>query len=492
MVNYIYRQRAVAAMVAGLALALWLGVPSAAAQTTFAWPDTTVDVAKYTRVEQCLAATDRVASGQLWLQERVVWRDTMPIDEQRPLRPAPAPVTATAARCAARYPVANASLRDFPLLLQLYLEAGRDADAQTLVERRLAAATAARERAAVSDSAVRLYLQAQPVRLDAAEALLVARAHAGADRLDRMLLYVRLMEAARDAGDTTRARRAAGWVVAVADSLTQAERESEKFTTMEPSPNNGLPPRGGNLLVFAAVQQVVGLRTLLDSLRHSTQAMVNLQRNMWAKIMHERPEALPLPIGEKAPTLTADSWFPHDASGTPHPAPGHVAIVEFVDTSIPNACLGRDGWGVVTDACVYPLTLLRRLTDRFPGIDITLAVGTHGSYLYVPPPSPADEAELIRKWLEPYRIPNAAIAVSTRPFWNLQRPDGRRVDKPTANETAYTFGKSWSVQGSGGGGRYLIDQDGIVVDVIFNEGATFQFVDVLVHRQKEGGAHVVQ
>lgn len=489
MLNYICRTHGVVATAVGLALGL--AAPSAAAQTAFAWPDTTVDVAKYTRVEQCLAAVDRVAAGQFWLKDRLVWRDTMPIDEQQALRPAPAPVTETAARCAARYPVATANLRDFPFLLRLYLDAGRDADAKALVERRMAAASTATERLAVSDSATDIYLRARPVRLDAAEQLLVARAHGGADRLDRMVLYARLMEAARDAGDTARARRAGEWVVAVADSLTQAERESEKFVTMEPSPNTGLPPRGGNLVVFAAVQQVLGLRTLLDSLRHSTQAMVNLQRNMWAKIMHERPEALPLPIGEKAPLLTADDWFPHEASGTPHPAPGHVAIVEFVETSIPNACLSRDAWGVVTDGCVYPLTRLRRLTDRFPGLDITLVGGTRGSYLYVPPPSPADEAELIRKWLEPYRIPNSTIAVSTRTFWNLPRPGGRRADKPTPNETAYSFGKSWATQG-GAGGLYLIDQNGIVVDVVFNEGATFQFVDVLVHRQKDGGDHATQ
>jgi len=476
------RRRSTATAAAGLALALGLSAPGAA-QTTFAWPDTTVDVTKYNRIEQCQAATDRVAAGEIARQDRIAWRDTMPYDAQETLRPAPASVTETAARCSARFPVATANLRDFAPLLRLYLAAGRDVDAKMLVERRTAAATTTRERVAVGDSAVDTYLAARPVRLDAAEQILVTRARGATDRLDRMELYARLVDAAVSANDTARARRASELVVAVADSLTQAERESDKYVTMEPSPTPGLPPRGGDGLVFNAVRQVLGLRTLLDSLRHSTQAMVSLERNLWAKIMKERPESFPFPIGEKAPALTADYWFPREASATPHPSPGHVAIVEFLDTWMPSiGCLGVDGWGIVSDVC-YGMTL-RRLSDRFPGLDVTFVLKTHGSFLYVPPPSAADEATLIRKWREGSKLPNMTIAVESTPFWKLPSPDGRRVEKPTPDAVAYGFGKSWT------GTYYLVDQDGLIVDVLFNEAVAPLFIDALVQRQKEGGARV--
>ncbi|HEV7704964.1 MAG TPA: hypothetical protein VGO46_11765 [Gemmatimonadaceae bacterium] len=456
--------------------------PSVAAQTRFAWPDTIVDVSKYTTVEACLAAAQRVQSGQYAIHSRIAWRDTMPSDIQESLKPLAAPVIRTAVQCAARFDQRTAKLADFAHLMQLYLYAERDADAKSLLERRLAAISAkgAKERISVEDSAIVIYLDAQPRRLDPAEQLLIARARNGGDRLDRFALYSRLLDASVNAGDTTRARRAALMVVAVADSLTPAERESEKFTK--------LGMFGGNVVVFGAMQQIVGVKTLVDSLRHSTMAMVGLMRTMWTTYTKERPEAFPLPIGEHAPPVTGDLWFPSTAAGEKHPAPRHVSVVQFLDGSAHNgACLGAGSWGVPTDACTFNWSSLRRLSDRFPGLDVTFVVGTRGDFLYAPPPSPAEEAALYHDWIEPYHIKGAVMSVTTRPFWNLPAPDGRRVDKLTPNSIAYSFGKSWQTEGSGIGGKYLIDQDGIIVDVIFNEQATIEFVGALLQREKSGG-----
>jgi hypothetical protein len=467
--------------IAALCLALALS-SRAGAQTKFSWPDTSIDVGKYTTVDQCLAAAERVLAGQAALHSKIAWRDTMPIDIQETLRPLAAPVTQTAARCAARFEQRSAKLADFAHLMRLYLIADRDADAKALLDRRMSAITSkgTRERVAVEDSAVLIYLDAQPKRLDPAEQLLVARARSGGDRLDRLALYQRLMDASRDGGDTTRARRAALWLVALADSLTPAERESDKFTK--------LGQFGGNVVIFGAMQQIVGVKTLVDSLRHSTMAMVSLMRTMWTKYTKERPEAFPMPIGEHAPQVTGEIWFPTSAAGEKHPAPHHVSVVEFVDGSaLYGTCLGTGGWGVTTDACAYYWYTLRRLSDRFPGIDVTFVVGTRGNFLYAPPPSSAQEAELYHNWFEPIHIKGAVMSVTTRPFWNLPAPDGRRVDKLTSNNVAYSFGKSWQTEGSGIGGKYLIDQDGIIVDVIFNEAATIEFVNALLQREKAGG-----
>jgi hypothetical protein len=455
---------------------------SARAQTKFSWPDTSVDLGKYTSVDRCIAALMRIQQGQIALRSQTENNDTLPFDEQENLKPLPAPVRQAAARCAARFDHRTAKLSDFALLMELLLLADRDADAKALLERRLSAigANGAGERVAVEDSAVLIYLKVLPRRLDAAEQVLLARAHRGSDRLDRMSLYNRLMEVSRDAGDTTRARRAAQSLVAVADSLTPAERESEKFTKMGND--------GGNVVVFAAMLQIVGTKTLTDSLRHSTAAMANLMRTMWAQFTKERKEALPFPLGEHAPTVTGDFWFPSQAAGDKHPSPGHVSIVEFVDNSrLYGSCMNPTPFTVIPDICARNWYWLRRLGNRFPGLDITLVVGTRGNFLHAPPPSPAEEAELYRRWLEPYHIKGAVLSVSTRPFWNLPVPDGRRVDKPAANSVAYSFGKSWNPDGTNGGGRYLIDQDGLVVDVFFNEAATNQFIEALLQRQKAGG-----
>jgi hypothetical protein len=452
-----------------------------AAQTRFEWRDTTVDLGKYTTVEQCLAAAKRVGEGQVALHSQIVWRDTMPYDVQELMKPLQPPTVQAAARCAAKFDQRTANLTDLAPLMRLYLVADRDADAKALLGRRLAAIPAknVKEQIATEDSAVDIYLSAVPRRLDAAEQLLIARARSGPDRLDRLALYLRMMNAATEAGDTVRGRRAGEWLVATADSLTQAERESEKFEK--------LGPEGGNVTVFAAMLQIAGVKTLSDSLRHSSMAMVGLMRKMWSQFTKERAEALPFPLGEHAPQVVGDIWYPREAAGEKHPAAGHVSIVEFVDASALNgSCLGVSGWGVVTDACIYSFSLLRRLSERYPGLDITLVVGTRGNFLYAPPPTPAEEAELYHNWIEPFHIKGVVMSVTTRPFWNFPAPDGRRIDKLTPNSIAYGFRKSWAVEGSGTGGKYLIDQDGIIVDVSFNEPATLAFLDVLMHRQQGG------
>jgi hypothetical protein len=207
---------------------------------------------------------------------------------------------------------------------------------------------------------------------------------------------------------------------------------------------------------------------------------------MWAQGTGERPEAMPFPVGARAPTITADRWFPTEAAATPHPVPGRVSIVQFFDH---DSCLGWNPWGDVGQICTARLAALRRLSERFPALEIIIATRTHGSFLYAPPPAPAEEAELIRRWLEAHRIRGAVIAVSSTPFWNLPQPDARRIDKDTPNVTSYSFGKSWRATGSG----FLIDQDGIIVVAPAPvESELAQFIDVLMHRQQGGAEHAAK
>ncbi len=454
-------------VIAGATLSL---AAPAAAQTRFEWPDTTVRVAQYTTVEQCLAATNRVRSGLERRDELTVWRDTLPRDPQEAMKPAPEPVTEIAARCAARFTEATASVNDFAPLLRLYLAAGRDADAAALLTRRFAvlSAKATGERAAVGDSAIDILLAARPARLGAAEKLLLDRVHTTTDRIDRIRLYHKLLRAAREDGDTTRSIRAARWLLATADSLTTAERESEKFEKLDDG-------QSGKTVVFDAMYELTGVAVMVDSLRHSTAALVGLEQGLWAQVTGERPEALPFPIGEHAPELTAEYWFPSQASSSPRPAPGHVSLIVFLDHV---GCLRVTPSGDVNESCAGVLSTLHRLSERFPALEITVATKTHGSYLYVQPPTPAVEADLVRQWLQSYRVRGAVIAVSSTPFWNLPAPDARRIDKDTPNMTSYSFSKSWDPAGA-----FLVDQDGIIVSALgFNEQDISRFTDVLLQR----------
>ncbi|HEU6449802.1 MAG TPA: hypothetical protein VFT57_00180 [Gemmatimonadaceae bacterium] len=469
-----------AASALGGALALATPV---AAQTSFEWPDTTVRLSTYTTVEQCLSAAQRVNRAVEREQALVVWRDTLPRNlKEKRLGPAPAEVSETARRCAERFTEPGSDIADFAPLLRLYLDAGRDEDAAVLVRRRLAAVPAKgaqSERTAVVDSAVDIYLAAHPARIDAAENVLLTRAQDRADRIDRIAIYNDLMTAASSVGDTARERRAAGWIVSLANSLTKAERESAKFEELGAG-------AGGKMVVLGAIRVLTGFSTMLDSLRRGTAALTALERNMWAAMTKGRPESIPIPVGEKAPEITADYWFPSEAASTPRPAPGRVSIVQFLDH---DSCVLSNLLGDVSENCGFQISTLRRLSERFPDVEVTIVSRTRGSFLYSPPPSTAEEANLVREWLAQYRIPGAVIAVASTPFWNLPRPDSRRIDKPVPVIERYGFAKSFEPEGH----LFLVDQDGLIVTAVgFDETQLGEFIEVLLQRQSRGGENAVR
>lgn len=473
-----------------VALGLGLGAPSAHAQTRFEWPDTTVDIARYATVEECLAATGRVRYGQLVQEAQTVWTDTiMERFRQSRMESEPAPVVAAARRCGARFAEPGAALDAFPLLLRLYLVAGRDADAQALVARRLAALsdTAPRaRRAAVIDTAVTLYLDAHPARLATAEALLLQFANDGADRIERFGIYGEMMNKARNFGDSTMARRWAQQVVAIGDSLTESERHSEKFKSRFPDEGRGL--------IFTAARVLVGQRPLLDSLRKSTAAFMALERSAWSSATGMRLGAFPIQVGKRAATIEAEYWFPRGAENDQWPRPGHVSIIAFLDCH--GAPRPEDMHPAGGGPCARQGAALRRWAERFPELDIVVVSHTHGYFMYDAPPEPAAEAEWMHRWVEAW-VPRATLAVATTPFWRLPEPDGRVIGQDNANDSTYSFGSVISLKARKGPGWYyqqlynpmlfLVDQDGLIVHHSGFPGGSESWyttlIDVLMQRQ---------
>ena len=125
--------------------------------------------------------------------------------------------------------MAKVEPHEFAYAMQLFLAAGRDSDAAALVERRLAAipAKSVIERGAIVDTAVMLYSGAKPVRLDAADQLLLHRAKTSSDRVSRLKTYSTMLIAANNVADSVHAIRAAKLIMGVADSLTVADRQSD-------------------------------------------------------------------------------------------------------------------------------------------------------------------------------------------------------------------------------------------------------------------------
>jgi hypothetical protein len=429
---------------------------SVEAQTRFAWPIDTGDVTRYSTVEECLSATVRIRkSVEGWA---TVWADTLPLTPERAKASLIAAIVETARRCSARLPTAEKEpVTDFAPLMQLYLLAGRDADAETIMRRRLAsvAPTALRERVAVLDTAVQGYLSAtfgsvlrsqskmlaNPVRLPAAESLLVEVGRLP-DTLhsvkDRLLPVFEFLRAAKVAEDTARVQWASQRYLDLDARLNSIDRRSEFYAAI-----------GAPLAYLAlATQQEAAL---LDSLRRSTVAFVTFQRGAWAHASGELPQALRFPIGEQAPAIVGDFWFHRGDSSATRPAKGKVSLVVFLDT---KCHMATDCWG--------PYASMHRLAQRFPAVDITVAVRTHGYFSQIASPAPAGEADLLREWWQGFHQVPGALAVTATDFWRLDPPDRRRIDRPTPNETHYSFGRTWQTVP---GMAFLVDQGGTIVGV---------------------------
>ena len=460
-----------------LALIAMTSMP-ASGQTRFQWPDTSAKVAQYTHIEDCLAADTRVWTSVLRRRDFNEWHDTMPFNPHEGLEPLPPEVSRTAKDCAARFDVAKVEPHEFSYAMQLFLAAGRDSDAADLVVRRLASvpATNAIARGAIVDTAVMLYSGAKPVRLDAADQLLLHRAKTSSDRVARLKTYATMLIAANNVADSVHAIRAAKLIMGVADSLTVADRQSDEFERMRDGYD-------GSLYIYDAIEALTGLKTRLDSLRKSTQAYGNLERANWALATGERAEALEIPIAQRATPLTADFWYPSTASATPHPAPGHLALVVFLEHT---GCIGQgssDNANPIPE-CVMRTSELRRLAKRFPTLEIDIVSSTHGQFMYLPPTSPSDEADLTKQLIDSLHVPGAIVGVSTTPFYRLPEPDARRIDNPTANMKHYTFGKTWRV---GSGSVFLVDADGLIANAWrVREEELGQFIEVLMKRQSKG------
>jgi len=425
-------------------------------QVSFAWPDGTDDVSRYTWVEECLSATTRVRdSVAAWNTGAIT--GTAALAARSPVRALPAAAIAQASRCAVRWPAATAPLTDFGILFKLYLAASRDADAEIVLARQLASVpgdTGARKRSESISNAINEYLDAQPARLVAAELLLVEQLARLPDSLfspeSRIASYKRLMMLARNAADTALARRNAERVVALGAALTPTQQRASWFHAW------------GRHDIHNALDYL-SKRALLDSLRQSTEAYVALKRANWTKASGARTAAMPLPIGKPAPALEGAFWFGRSDSTASRPTKGKIALVAFL---YHDCVAGMDEIRVKDCEGVY--AALRRLTTRFPSVEVTLVAKTLGFAGLREPPPPAEEAELVHaRAVKLNRLP-IGLVVESPPIVRVEAPDRRRIHQSTPNENQYSFGDKWREINTIR--AFVIDETGTVVDVVYGVG----------------------
>jgi hypothetical protein len=471
------------------------------AQTLFTWPDTTVDIAAYTTIEECQAA---VARSLVYTDSRRdlttgIWADTLPLDslDAHGPRPLSAPVVETARRCGERFSgVDTVSLASFDALFTLYLQAGWDDRARKLVDRRLAAISdsSGTKQAAVLDTILPILSGTATnhhigaARRAMAEDLADAWAPRVTDRVKRLRLYFTLSSSAPanpDSATTAMIMRNAQKMGVIVDSLTR--RQVDELSASFGVYGDGLET-GGDFAqrYYALLNMALGKRAFLDSLRQSTAAYVKLKRDNWAKATGMLPESYKMgdPLGEHAKPIEADIWLGYDASKGPRPTPGRVSLVVFLDN---HDCDGVPGSPLdMGDRCARNLVPLRLLEQRFPELEITVVSQTHGHFLYLKEGiTPQREAELTKKWLEAHGV-HAPLAMTATDVMRLPDPDSRRFERPNSNEINYAFGRSEKVQN---GEAFLVDQDGIVVHTRdMNRASVYEdygvLIEILLERQR--------
>jgi len=454
---------------AAVAATFWLASP-AGAQTRFLWPAAKIDVSRYATVEECLAATARVRDSMDLPRRMRLITEPMGAADLEGLSP---PVVEVAQRCSAKWPAATASLDDYAPLLPLYLQAGRDADARTLVQRRLAAPDAAdpTTRATLLNIAAQTYVFATPSRIVDAETTLqqLRKVITTSDQVfQAMSAWYALHTSSVLVGDTARARRAAEELPKLAATLTPQDKESLLWQLR------------GRTWTYKAYEYLSWFKAL-DRLRESTAAYTAIMRSNWSKASEEHMSALQFPIGTKAAPLTADFWFmPGATAPSPAPSPtrpttGSIALVIFLD-----GCMRANSTCWDMDATI------KRLHAKYPDLELTVIGQTLGYVLDNLTQAPSMEADVYRQWWLGYKELPAAVAISSTPFTRLEDPDRRRMNQATPNQKNYSVGH-WPSTMKG----YLIDRDGTIIyaDTVqrSSESHFTQLIDIL--EAKHHGQH---
>ena len=229
----------------------------------------------------------------------------------------------------------------------------------------------------------------------------------------------------------------------------------------------------------------------VDSLRRSTAAYLAFKRNSWAwgtglpAETYGRNQRIRLPpetydrgrpLGERAPTLEGDIWLGRGDPEGARPSRGRVSLVVFLTNAECRGVVDHDeSMGGVQ--CTSTLATLPRLAKRFPALEITIVAQTHGFFTYVKESlTPAKEAEWTKQWLESYGV-DAPLTMTIVDYARLPDPDGRRLNRDSANRSRYAFG--WEANSK--------NQTALLID-----GETIVHVDGLVRQSEQTFAEMIE
>lgn len=407
-----------------MSLAGMLSITStASAQIRSEWAQFDSNYASYTTVYECRAATTRTGRIALRLEDY----DTLSLQAVAAQSYVPKEAAAAVEQCLDRIVVDSLAYAELMPMVGLYLVAGRDKDAATLVERMLkgqwrsvptdsgrTAGTAyfAGEdgnlrRAAIHNKAAMTYLNSIPVRFSAALSHLDEFEQLVPDeRVALVNQYYAVFRKARELQDSAVMTRVSQRIIDIDQQLTTTQRQQVRTP------------------IFVAMQYRAA-PTRFDSLRLDSDAYVSLQKSqLYALDIHDRM------LGSTMDTLAGEFRFP---AAPVYPVPGKISLVMV---------LGPVGW---SSNAVFPM--LRRLKQKHPDLEILYVSQTAGQ-LGTTLLSPEEQAETERRWVQDVRKMPFSVLIEKAVPWRLPEPDRRLVYGTTPNSEKYK-NRLWLVDRAG-------------------------------------------
>lgn len=432
-------------------------------QTLFEWPSSRINIAGYSYLDNCIALGPRVNDSIIARDQNITDTIANPRAMVGLFTAAVLPKTVKSmTECLAQYQPDDIP-RAYTLLAQkAFLDANRFDDADAVVRRGLSFLSG--DTAAVVhliDSAVLQYVKAIPFQVKATTTYMNKLESFGSNYRDLFKLrsYLWISLAAYQAAEDSVAFHTARRVLELAPSAI-------KDASFEES---------------AAVSIGVGLSLrllkgdqLIDSLRKSTSGYVNMLQANLKEVLGFIPPAMD--FGKDAPILQGNFWYPSSAASGEYPAKGKISMVVFIPST--PALIGS-----VTD--LTRLTVIRRLSERHPDVELIFSSSTSGHFGPLEPPNSDREAALLDSLMRTFHGIKNVLTVTNGEYIQLEEPDSRRVYLNYHNNDIYPpagdpASKAWKI--------YLIDEDRKIVDQIDpnleGEAWASRLIDALLTRKK--------
>lgn len=407
-------------------------------QTKFEIHDKEPDYSTYKYIDECLAASVRVAT--VAQRNSIEFADSLNLGDTRLTKTLPAEVIQQTSTCLKNFDLDTIPYRLVKDFSKILLVANRDDDVDRMFKRvaRTVSPDSAEE---LAISLMYSYMLASPARLDKVKELYeMAVINIHPDSIVKSLfLRQTVATLLYRAGDIQKGLQIANEILEITDTLSPKYRTPQLKGLID----GGLYHTYSNLLVTPESR---------DSLKVSSEAYNKYFAKVYKRLSGAEPQQYFDVYGIEVPDPVGHFWYSNENPGGEirkiEPVKliekGRVTIIYFVqggchrDTR-PGAREGRSN-GRSGD-CWSEIYRLRRIMSEYPDIRLVLVSSTYGSFGDAPPLQAKEEADTLADYFLNFHRLRGIHVIYNSEFIRLPKYDDRKVDLDTENQLNYSFGR---------------------------------------------------